>query len=59
MRGFWADEKKDGGHWKADHPVLSRVYKYYKGKEKQYLQNADCIISLTEAGRKDQERILP
>ena len=30
MRGFWADEKKDGGHWKANHPVLSRVYKYYK-----------------------------
>ncbi len=53
MRGFWADEKKDGGHWRADHPVMKRVYRYYKKKEKQYLQNADCIISLTEAGRKE------
>lgn len=53
MRGFWADEKKDGGHWRTDHPVLKRVYRYYKEKEKQYLQNADCVISLTEAGRKE------
>ena len=22
MRGFWADEKKDGGSWNMDHPVF-------------------------------------
>ncbi len=53
MRGFWADEKKDGGSWKIDNPVFKEVYRYYKRKEKQYLQNADCIISLTEAGKKE------
>src|SRR5205085_6955879 len=52
MRGFWADEKKDGT-WNVDHPVFSRVYKYYKKREAQYLQHADYIISLTEAGRKE------
>lgn len=53
MRGFWADEKKDGGAWTDTHPVFSRVYKYYKQKESQYLQEADHIISLTEAGKKE------
>ncbi|HUC80445.1 MAG TPA: glycosyltransferase [Flavisolibacter sp.] len=53
MRGFWADEKKDGGHWRTDHPVLKRVYQYYKNKEKQYLQHADYVISLTNAGKKE------
>ena len=52
MRGFWADEKRDGGSWKDGHPIFSRVYKYYKRKEAEYLQNADHIISLTEAGKK-------
>jgi glycosyltransferase involved in cell wall biosynthesis len=53
MRGFWADEKKDGGSWNMNNPVFRRVYSYYKKKEAQYLQNADYIISLTEAGKKE------
>jgi glycosyltransferase involved in cell wall biosynthesis len=53
MRGFWADEKRDGGAWKDNHPVFSRVYKYYKRKEVDYLQHADQIISLTNAGKKE------
>lgn len=52
MRGFWADEKKDGT-WDVRHPLFGRIYKYYKAKEAAYLKNADYIISLTEAGRKE------
>jgi glycosyltransferase involved in cell wall biosynthesis len=52
MRGFWADEKKDGS-WNVNHPVYRRIYQYYKSKEAQYLQHADYIISLTEAGKKE------
>src|SRR5215203_460636 len=50
MRGFWADEKKDGT-WNIKNPLYKRIYSYYKKKEEQYLQNADYIISLTEAGK--------
>jgi glycosyltransferase involved in cell wall biosynthesis len=50
MRGFWADEKKDGS-WNLSNPIFKAVYKYYKNREFQYLQNADQIISLTEAGK--------
>ena len=50
MRGFWADEKKDGS-WNMNNPFYKRIYSYYKKKEAAYLQNADYIISLTEAGK--------
>jgi glycosyltransferase involved in cell wall biosynthesis len=53
MRGFWADEKKDGGAWKINNPIFKRVYQYYKRKEKEYIQNANYIIVLTEAGKKE------
>jgi glycosyltransferase involved in cell wall biosynthesis len=52
MRGFWADEKKDGT-WDVRNPFFNWIYKYYKAKEAQYLQHADYIISLTEAGKKE------
>lgn len=52
MRGFWADEKKDGT-WNVKNPVFNSIYKYYKRKEAAYLRYADYIILLTEAGRKE------
>jgi glycosyltransferase involved in cell wall biosynthesis len=52
MRGFWADEKKDGT-WNVKNPVFNRIYKYYKRKEAQYFEQADYIISLTEAGKRE------
>lgn len=51
MRGFWADEKKDGGSWDLRSYVYRQVYRYFKYKEANYLRQADCIISLTNAGK--------
>ena len=48
MRGFYADERIDGNLWNLKNPVYKSVYKYFKRKEKQFLFNADYIISLTE-----------
>ncbi len=53
MRGFWADEKKDGLSWNQDKMIFRVVYRYYKKKEKQYLEHADGIISLTHAGKSE------
>lgn len=53
MRGFWADEKRDGGAWPDNHPIFRQVYRYYKKKERQYLKEADYVISLTNAGKKE------
>ena len=48
MRGFWADERVEGGLWNLKKPIYNLVYKYFKRKEKQWLQDANHIISLTE-----------
>lgn len=53
MRGFWADEKKDGGAWDQQNPIFRYVYRHYKKKEAQFIREADCIISLTEAGKEE------
>jgi glycosyltransferase involved in cell wall biosynthesis len=55
MRGFWADERIEGGIWSLKNPVLKVVYNYFKRKEIQYFQQADHIISLTYNGKEEIE----
>ena len=53
MRGFWADEKADGGAWNTKKWFWKKVFEYYKKKEKAFVSKASHIISLTEAGKKE------
>lgn len=48
MRGFWADERVDGDLLTKN----SLLYKTAKWCEKQFLLNADVVVSLTEAAVK-------
>lgn len=48
MRGFWPDEKVDGGHWSRG----SLPYRLAKRCERVFFEHADAIVSLTEAGVK-------
>lgn len=48
MRGFWADERVDGGLWDQGNPVFRSIYRYFKKKEIEFLQQADHTISLTQ-----------
>lgn len=50
MRGFWADERVDGKLWNLKHPIYRIIYQFFKKKEKEFLKEADAIVSLTEAG---------
>lgn len=45
MRGFWADERVDGGVWKPE----GRMYRVAKWFERRFLLGADHVISLTHA----------
>lgn len=47
MRGFWADERVDGGLWNLKNPIFRLVYQFFKKQEKKFLQEADYTISLT------------
>lgn len=51
MRGFWADEKVDSGHW--DTLFHKPVYRFFKNKEKEFCRYSDIIVSLTSTGKNE------
>ncbi len=51
MRGFWADEKVDNGQWNLKNGFFKNLYSQYKKKEKDFLLQADGIVSLTQAAK--------
>lgn len=55
MRGFWADERVEGGLWNLKNPLYQKVYAFFKRKEKQFLTDADHVVSLTYNARKEIE----
>jgi glycosyltransferase involved in cell wall biosynthesis len=53
MRGFWADERVDGGLWNMKNPIFAFVYRFFKGKEREFLESSDHTISLTNTARNE------
>lgn len=53
MRGFWADERIDGNIWSLKKPAHSILYKYFKRKEIELVENADYIVILTNHAKKE------
>ncbi len=51
MRGFWADERVDGGLWNIHNIVYKSIYVFFKKKELSFLTAADSIITLTERAK--------
>jgi glycosyltransferase involved in cell wall biosynthesis len=52
MRGFWADERVDGGLWPRD----GRMFRVAKWFEKRFLLSADHVVSLTHAAVYEMEK---
>ncbi|MGB4912782.1 MAG: glycosyltransferase [Candidatus Dechloromonas phosphoritropha] len=52
MRGFWADERVDGGLW----PQEGRMFRVAKWFEQRFLLAADHVISLTHAAVREMEK---
>lgn len=62
MRGFWPDERVDGGIWKPN----SMRYRVFKWIERRLFLGSDHVVSLTRAGAREigkfdylQDRIPP
>jgi len=51
MRGFWADERVDGGLWSRN----GRMYRVAKWFERKFLLSADHVVSLTHAGLREMQ----
>jgi glycosyltransferase involved in cell wall biosynthesis len=56
MRGFWADERVDGGLWNLKNPVFRKIYTYFKYKEIQFLQESCAVVSLTYTGENEMRK---
>ncbi len=52
MRGFWADERVEGGIWNLSNPLYNWIYRFFKRREKELLESADHSVSLTERAKK-------
>ena len=53
IRGFWADERVDGGMWDIKRPIYKFVYRFFKKKEDEFIINADYNTCLTFAARSE------
>ncbi|QSE98450.1 glycosyltransferase [Fulvivirga lutea] len=53
MRGFWVDERVEGGIWKLSNPFYKLIYRFFKEKESYFFNDSDYIISLTQAGKEE------
>jgi glycosyltransferase involved in cell wall biosynthesis len=53
IRGFWADERVDGGMWNLKNPVYKTIYRFFKKHEQECVLEADYNTVLTYAARKE------
>lgn len=51
IRGFWADERVDGGMWNLDKMVYRKIYHFFKNHEYECLEKADYNVCLTHAAK--------
>jgi glycosyltransferase involved in cell wall biosynthesis len=49
IRGFWADERVEGGIWPSDRVAYRAVYRLTKACERWFFRNADAVVTLTDA----------
>jgi len=54
IRGFWTDERVDGGLW----PAGGRLYRVAKWFERRFLLNANQVVSLTQAAEDEMRTFL-
>ncbi len=54
MRGFWADERVEGGLW----PAGGMVFRIFKTLEQSFLKRADAVVVLSRQGAGIVERWL-
>jgi glycosyltransferase involved in cell wall biosynthesis len=52
MRGFWADERVDGGLW----PRNGSLFRIAKNFERRFLLSADHVVSLTYAAHHEMQQ---
>jgi glycosyltransferase involved in cell wall biosynthesis len=47
VRGFWADERVDGGMWNLKNPLFKKIYTFFKQHEYECIEKSDYTTCLT------------
>ena len=55
MRGFWPDQRREGGRWSPASPIGNWLYRRWKKHEASLVESADHIIVLTHAAKREIE----
>jgi glycosyltransferase involved in cell wall biosynthesis len=55
IRGFWADERVDGGMWNLKNPLYKRVYTFFKKHEYECIRSADANTCLTNKAKAEMQ----
>lgn len=53
MRGFYPEERVEGGIWNLKNILHKAVYRKLKKQEIAYLKESDAVVSLTHKGKED------
>ena len=53
IRGFWADERVDGGMFNMSNPLFKIIYKWFKKKEYECLEIADYNTCITHKAKEE------
>lgn len=53
IRGFWADERVDGGMWNLSNPLFKLIYNFFKKQEDLAIRVADYNSCLTKNAEKE------
>ena len=49
IREFYADSRVEGGMWNLDNPMYKMIYRFFKRKEIEGVEQSDGIVCLTHA----------
>jgi glycosyltransferase involved in cell wall biosynthesis len=53
IRGFWADERVNGGIWNLQNPIFKLIYKFFKKHEFECVIKSDYVVCLTDAAKRE------
>lgn len=55
MRGFWPDQRREGGRWTDQSPIGRWLFRQWKQHESRLIESADQIVVLTHAAKREIE----
>ena len=55
VRGFWADERVDGGMWNLKNPVFKKIYSFFKQHEYECIEKSNYTTCLTYRAKNEMQ----